>query len=141
MDDLRLTAELQAVRRQYQDTYAPPPILAFGAAAESYGCGSALSVHAGLGADAGWRLFCHFSEPAHVFPTHTAAVIATAMATLLALLVQLMVNGRLGMRLDHAYHIENRKFVGYLMQKAPDFGIKLVDAEVARFLPLPRRSR
>jgi tryptophan halogenase len=42
-------------------------------------------------------------------------------------------DGRLGMRLDHAYHIENRKFVGYLMKKAPDFGIKLVDAEVVDF--------
>lgn len=38
---------------------------------------------AGLGADAGWRLFCHFSEPAHVFPTHTAAVIATAVLGIL----------------------------------------------------------
>ena len=34
---------------------------------------------AGLGADAGWRLFCHFSDPAHVFPAHTAAVAATGV--------------------------------------------------------------
>jgi hypothetical protein len=33
-----------------------------------YGLGS------GLLADAGWRLFCHFSDPAHVFGAHTAAV-------------------------------------------------------------------
>jgi hypothetical protein len=36
-----------------------------------YGLGS------GLLADAGWRLFCHFSDPAHVFGAHTAAVAVT----------------------------------------------------------------
>lgn len=29
---------------------------------------------AGLMADAGWRLFCHFSDPSHVFAAHIAAV-------------------------------------------------------------------
>jgi len=36
-----------------------------------YGLGS------GLMADAGWRLFCHYSDPAHVFGAHTAAVLVT----------------------------------------------------------------
>jgi len=34
---------------------------------------------AGLGADAGWRLFCHYSDPAHVFPTHAGAVVFVAV--------------------------------------------------------------
>jgi hypothetical protein len=38
-----------------------------------YGLGS------GLGADAGWRLFCHYSDPMHVFATHTGAVLATTL--------------------------------------------------------------
>ena len=37
-----------------------------------YGLGS------GLMADAGWRLFCHFSDPAHVFGAHIAAVAVSA---------------------------------------------------------------
>jgi hypothetical protein len=37
------------------------------------GCG------AGLMADAGWRLFCHFSEPAHVLASHAAAVLLAAV--------------------------------------------------------------
>jgi hypothetical protein len=32
---------------------------------------------AGLMGDAGWRLFCHFSDPTHVLSAHLAAV-ATA---------------------------------------------------------------
>jgi hypothetical protein len=39
--------------------------------------GALYGLGAGIGADAGWRLFCHFSDPAHVFPTHTGAVIVT----------------------------------------------------------------
>lgn len=31
-------------------------------------------IGAGLMADAGWRLFCHFSDPGHVFGAHIAAV-------------------------------------------------------------------
>ncbi len=31
-------------------------------------------------ADAGWRLFCHFSAPAHVFGAHIAAVAASGLA-------------------------------------------------------------
>jgi hypothetical protein len=36
-------------------------------------------IGAGLMADAGWRLFCHFSDPAHVFGAHLAAVAASAL--------------------------------------------------------------
>jgi hypothetical protein len=36
--------------------------------------GALYGLGAGLMADAGWRIFCHFSEPAHVFGTHTLAV-------------------------------------------------------------------
>jgi hypothetical protein len=39
---------------------------------------------AGLMADAGWRLFCHYSDPAHVFAAHTLAILATAAAGALA---------------------------------------------------------
>jgi hypothetical protein len=33
----------------------------------------------GLMADSGWRLFCHFSEPSHVFAAHTAGVFLSAL--------------------------------------------------------------
>lgn len=32
--------------------------------------GALLGLGAGLMANAGWRLFCHFSEPAHVLSAH-----------------------------------------------------------------------
>jgi hypothetical protein len=35
---------------------------------------------AGLLADAGWRLFCHFSEPAHVLVAHFGGVALAALA-------------------------------------------------------------
>ena len=41
--------------------------------------GAMLGLGAGLMADAGWRIFCHFSEPAHVLSAHLAAVIMSAM--------------------------------------------------------------
>ena len=41
--------------------------------------GLLLGLGAGLIADAGWRIFCHFSEPAHVLSAHLAAVIASAI--------------------------------------------------------------
>jgi hypothetical protein len=41
--------------------------------------GALIGLGAGLMADAGWRLFCHFSEPAHVLSAHLAAVIASAV--------------------------------------------------------------
>ena len=34
--------------------------------------GALLGLGAGLMADAGWRMFCHFSEPAHVLSAHLA---------------------------------------------------------------------
>ena len=47
-----------------------------------YGLGS------GLLADAGWRLFCHFSDPRHVFSAHAAAVAAAcALGTITAVTV------------------------------------------------------
>lgn len=40
--------------------------------------GLLLGLGAGLIADAGWRIFCHFSEPAHVLSAHLAAVMMSA---------------------------------------------------------------
>lgn len=48
-----------------------------------WSAGALYGLGAGLGADAGWRLFCHFSDPAHVFPTHTGAVLVVALAGML----------------------------------------------------------
>ena len=42
--------------------------------------GLLLGVGAGLIADAGWRLFCHFSEPSHVLAAHLGAVTLAALA-------------------------------------------------------------
>ena len=48
--------------------------------------GALLGLGAGLIADAGWRIFCHFSEPSHVLSAHLAAVImSTIIGTLAAL--------------------------------------------------------
>jgi hypothetical protein len=42
--------------------------------------GALYGIGAGLIADAGWRLFCHFSDPVHVYGAHTlGVVIATAI--------------------------------------------------------------
>lgn len=46
--------------------------------------GAMLGLGAGLMADAGWRIFCHFSEPAHVLSAHLAAVIMSTMIGALA---------------------------------------------------------
>jgi len=47
--------------------------------------GALYGVGAGLMADAGWRLFCHFSHPAHVFGAHTLGIAATgALGVVLA---------------------------------------------------------
>jgi hypothetical protein len=46
--------------------------------------GSLLGLGAGLMADAGWRIFCHFSEPAHVLSAHLAAVIMSTLIGSLA---------------------------------------------------------
>ena len=51
--------------------------------------GALYGLGAGIGADAGWRLFCHFSDPVHVFPTHTGAVIATmGLGVIVAIVAQ-----------------------------------------------------
>jgi hypothetical protein len=41
--------------------------------------GALLGLGAGLMADAGWRLFCHFSEPAHVLSAHMGAVLMSML--------------------------------------------------------------
>jgi hypothetical protein len=38
--------------------------------------GALYGIGAGLMADGGWRLFCHFSHPLHVFGAHTLGVVA-----------------------------------------------------------------
>jgi hypothetical protein len=42
--------------------------------------GALLGLGAGLLADAGWRVFCHFSEPAHVLSAHVSAVLMSLAA-------------------------------------------------------------
>ena len=46
--------------------------------------GALLGLGAGLMADAGWRIFCHFSEPAHVLSAHLAAVIMSTIVGAIA---------------------------------------------------------
>jgi hypothetical protein len=46
--------------------------------------GALYGVGAGLLADAGWRLFCHFSNPTHVLSAHTAGVVLTGLIGVLA---------------------------------------------------------
>jgi hypothetical protein len=41
--------------------------------------GALLGLGAGLMADAGWRIFCHFSEPSHVLSAHLAVVAVSAV--------------------------------------------------------------
>ena len=48
--------------------------------------GILLGLGAGLIADAGWRMFCHYSEPVHVLSAHLGGVVAAVLAaTALAL--------------------------------------------------------
>lgn len=66
-------------------TALPAVALAAALAARAYPtrpalAGALLGSGAGLMADAGWRLFCHYSEPAHVLSAHLAAVILSAIA-------------------------------------------------------------
>lgn len=51
--------------------------------------GALLGAGAGLIADSGWRVFCHFSEPAHVLSAHLAVVIVSAA-------IGALTSGRLG---------------------------------------------
>jgi hypothetical protein len=53
--------------------------------------GALIGLGAGLMADAGWRIFCHFSEPAHVLSAHLAAVL---MSTLIGVLAALRLSDR-----------------------------------------------
>ena len=65
-------------------TALPGAVLAAVLAARAYPTRPALTgllggLGAGLMADAGWRLFCHFSEPAHVLSAHLGGVIAAGL--------------------------------------------------------------
>jgi hypothetical protein len=68
------------------------PVVAFASilAARAYPtrpalAGALLGLGAGLMADAGWRIFCHFSEPGHVLSAHLAAVVmSTTIGSLVA---------------------------------------------------------
>ena len=42
--------------------------------------GALLGLGAGLMADAGWRMFCHFSEPGHVLPAHLGGIAIAVVA-------------------------------------------------------------
>jgi hypothetical protein len=46
--------------------------------------GALYGIGAGLMADAGWRLFCHFSAPAHVLGAHTLGIVATGLLGVLS---------------------------------------------------------
>ena len=46
--------------------------------------GALYGVGAGLIADAGWRLFCHFSHPAHVLGAHALGIVATGLLGMVA---------------------------------------------------------
>jgi hypothetical protein len=61
--------------------------------------GALLGLGAGLMADAGWRIFCQFSEPAHVLSAHLAAVV---MSTMIGALVAVRLCGLRGEK--HALH-------------------------------------
>ena len=41
--------------------------------------GALLGLGSGLMADAGWRLFCHYSEPAHVLSAHLGGVVVSML--------------------------------------------------------------
>ena len=46
--------------------------------------GALIGLGAGLMADAGWRIFCHFSEPEHVLFAHLAAVVMSTIVGAIA---------------------------------------------------------
>ena len=80
-------------------TALPGAVLAAVLAARAYPTRPALTgllggLGAGLMADAGWRLFCHFSEPAHVLSAHLTGVVAAGLCG--ALLSQRLHARRLG---------------------------------------------
>jgi hypothetical protein len=41
--------------------------------------GALYGAGAGLLSDAGWRIFCHYSDPGHVLPAHLGAVVAASL--------------------------------------------------------------
>lgn len=45
--------------------------------------GALAGLGAGLIADAGWRMFCHFSEPAHVLSAHMGGIAVSVIAGML----------------------------------------------------------
>ena len=45
--------------------------------------GALYGIAAGLMADAGWRLFCHFSDPRHVFSAHMLGVVFCGLVGIL----------------------------------------------------------
>jgi hypothetical protein len=56
-------------------------------AVRPWSSGALYGLGAGLGADAGWRLFCHYSEPWHVLSTHTGGVLATMAIGIVAAVI------------------------------------------------------
>ena len=52
--------------------------------------GALIGFGAGLMADAGWRVFCHFTEPSHVLSAHLAAVVMSTLVGVVA--AQLLCN-------------------------------------------------
>jgi hypothetical protein len=46
--------------------------------------GALLGTAGGLLSDAGWRLFCHYSDPLHVLPTHLGAIVAATFIGVVA---------------------------------------------------------
>ena len=90
--------------------------------------GALIGLGAGLMADAGWRIFCHFSEPAHVLSAHLAAVVMSAVIGALVA-VRLTMPGY-----DQALHQE------HALDKPIDAGDNHADRSDQRNLPR-RRSR
>lgn len=61
--------------------------------------GALFGLGSGLIADAGWRIFCHFSEPSHVLSAHLAAVIMSTIIGALAAVRMSRLRGE-----EHALH-------------------------------------
>jgi hypothetical protein len=70
----------------------PPLMLSTWLVARAYAvrpavAGALYGLGAGLMSDAGWRLFCHFSEPGHVLSAHVLAVALTCAAGIVTAVV------------------------------------------------------
>ena len=46
--------------------------------------GALIGLGAGLMADAGWRVFCHFTEPSHVLSAHLLAIVMSTLVGVVA---------------------------------------------------------